>query len=377
MVWAGRLYGPSCHTAGRLSRVDQLEPDHSNISRGADPDRMYSGICVLLSKLPVDGRVSLPETMRAAVYGRGVVLVEEVERPIPGDDEVLIEVRAASINAPDWRLMSMSPRVRGLMFALRKVKVRRPGSDVAGIVAAAGRSVTQFKPGDAVFGWARGSFAEYACAPEPWLLPKPENVSFEQASCVGASGLTALQGLRDRGNLRPGQRVLINGASGAVGTFAVQIAKALGAETTAVCSSRNVEMVRSIGADRVIDYTKEDFTKEEHRYDVLFDVAGNRPLFTCKRLLSATGRFILVGAPKSVWATGTRALTVFLLTRVSKRFIMFMARLRKDDLAVIAEFMAAGKVTPVVERCYPLSDIAQAMQYASEGHARAKLVITM
>ncbi len=314
--------------------------------------------------------------MRAAVY-EGGVHVGEVECPIPRDDEVLIQVRAASINAPDWRLMSVSPWVRRLMFAMNKARVRRPGSDVAGVVAAVGRGVAQFKPGDAVFGWARGSFAEFACAAESWLLPKPENVSFEQAACVAASGLTALQGLRDKGNLRSGQRVLINGASGAVGTFAVQIAKALGAETTAVCSTRNVEMVRSIGADRVIDYKKEDFTRETQRYDVFFDVAGNRPLLACGRLLNATGSFIMIGAPKSGWSTGTRALKAFLLSRVSRRFKMFMARLRRDDLAVLAELMAAGKVMPVIDRCYPLSDIAQAMQYASEGHARAKLVITM
>ncbi len=313
--------------------------------------------------------------MRAAVYGRRGVHIEEVERPIPADDQVLIEVRAASINAPDWRLMSMSPWVRRLMFALSKAKVRRPGTDVAGIVVAVGRNVTQFKPGDAVFGSARGSFAEYACASESWLLPKPESVSFEQAACVAVSGLTALQGLRDRGNLRPGQKALINGASGAVGTFAVQVAKALGAETTAVCSTRNVETAKSLGADRVIDYTKEDFTKDTQRYDVLFDIAGNWPLLACRRLLSATGTCVMVGGPKSKWATATRALKMFLLSR--KRFKMFMARLGKDDLAVITEMMTSGRVTPVIERSYPLSEIAQAMQYASEGHSRAKLVITM
>jgi len=314
--------------------------------------------------------------MRAAVYVGHGVRIDEVERPVPGDGEVLIEVRAASINAPDWRLMSASPRVRGLMFAMRKSKIARPGSDVAGVVAAVGPGVTRFKPGDAVFGATPGAFAEYACTSESTLVAKPDAISFEQAACVAVSGLTALQGLRDRGKLRPGHKVLINGASGAVGPFAVQIAKAMGATVTAVCSTRNVDMVASLGADRVIDYTKEDFLDGAQRYDVIFDVVGNRPLLACGRLLTADGAFIGVGVPKNVWKIGARVLAMLFLSRVSRRFKMFMARLRGDDLAALAELVTAGKVTPVIERSYPLSDVAEALQYAAGGHSRAKLVIT-
>jgi NADPH:quinone reductase-like Zn-dependent oxidoreductase len=312
--------------------------------------------------------------MKAAVYGRSSVVIEEIEKPAPADDQVLIKVRAASINAPDWRLMSASPLVRRLMSAIGKMK--RPGSDVAGVVETVGRNVTQFKPGDAVFGCCRGSFAEYACGPESYLLPKPDGLTFEQAACVAVAGLTALQGLRDQAKVQRGEKVLINGGAGGVGTFAVQIAKALGAEVTAVCGPGNVEMVRSIGADRVIDYTKEDFAAEPQRYDVLLDNVGNRSLSDCRRVLSADGRCVMVGAPKNPWATASRVLRVFLLSRVSRRFIMFIARLRRDDLAVLLDLMKTGKVTPVIDRQYALADIAQALQYVSEGHPRAKVVIT-
>jgi len=314
--------------------------------------------------------------MKAAVYGRSGVVIEEIEKPTPADDEVLIKIRAASINAPDWRLLSASPLVRRLMFAIGKRKVARPGSDVAGVVEAVGKNVTQFKPGDAVFGCCRGSFAEYGCGLESYLVAKPDGLTFEQAACVAVAGLTALQGLRDKAKVQRGEKVLINGGSGAVGTFAVQIAKSLGAEVTAVCSPGNVEMVRSIGADRVIDYTKEDFVAEPQRYDVLFDIAGNRSLSDCRRVLSADGRFVMVGGPKNAWGVASRALSAFLFSRVSRRFIMFIARLRKDDLIVLADLMKSGKVTPVIDRRYALGDVAQALQYVSGGHARAKVVIT-
>ena len=314
--------------------------------------------------------------MKAGVYGRSAVVIEEIEKPAPADDEVLIMVRAASINAPDWRLMSATPLVRRLMFAIGKKKVARPGSDVAGVVEAVGRNVTQFKPGDAIFGCCPGSFAEYACGPESYLLPKPDGLTFEQAACVPVAGLTALQGLRDKAKVQRGEKVLINGGAGGVGTFAVQIAKSLGAEVTAVSGPGNVEMVRSIGADRVIDYTKEDFATEPQRYDVLLDNVGNRSLSDCRRVLSADGRCVMVGAPKNAWSAASRALSVFLFSRVSRKFIMFMARLRKDDLAVLVDLMKTGKVTPVIDRQYALGDIAQALQYVSGGHARGKVVIT-
>lgn len=313
--------------------------------------------------------------MKAAVYGRSAVVIEEIEKPAPADDQVLIKVRAAAINAPDWRLMSAGPLVRRLLAATRKMK--RPGSDVAGVVETVGRNVTQFKPGDAVFGCCSGSFAEYACGSESYLFPKPDGLTFERAACVAVAGLTALQGLRDQARVQRGEQVLINGGAGGVGTFAVQIAKALGAEVTAVCGPGNVEMVRSIGADRVIDYTKEDFAAEPQRYDVLLDNVGNRSLSDCRRVLSASGRCVMVGAPKNPWATASRVLRVFLLSRVSRRFIMFMARLRRDDLAVLVDLMKTGKLTPVIDRQYALGDIAQALQYVSEGHPRAKVVITM
>jgi NADPH:quinone reductase-like Zn-dependent oxidoreductase len=314
--------------------------------------------------------------MKAAVYGRSDVVIEEIEKPTPADDEVLIKVRSASINAPDWRLMSVNPLVRRLIFAIGKRRVARPGIDVAGVVEMAGKNVTQFKPGDAVFGCCAGSLAEYACGLESSLLAKPDGLTFEQAACVGVAGLTALQGLRDKAKVQRGQKVLINGGAGGVGTFAVQIAKSLGAEVTAVCSSGNVEMVRSIGADRVIDYTKEDFAAETERYDVIFDNVGNRSLSECRRVLSADGRFVMVGGPKSMWGAASRALSVFLFSRLSRRFTTLMARLRKDDLAVLADLMKTEKITPMIDRQYALGEVAQALQYVSRGHARAKVVIT-
>jgi NADPH:quinone reductase-like Zn-dependent oxidoreductase len=314
--------------------------------------------------------------MKAAVYGRSGVEIEEIEKPTPSDDEVLVKVRAASINAPDWRLMSASPLVRRLMFAITKAKVARPGSDIAGVVETVGKNVAQLKPGDMVFGCCRGSLAEYACGLESHLVAKPDGLKFEQAACVAVAGLTALQGLRDKAKVQRGQKVLINGGSGAVGTFAVQIAKSLGAEVTAVCSPGNVEMVRSIGADRVIDYTKENFSAEPRRYDVIFDIAGNRSLSDCRRVLSADGRLVMVGGPKNPWGVASRALSVFLFSRVSRRFIMFIARLQKHDLAVVADLMKSGKVTPVIDWQYALGDVAHAFQYVSGGHARAKVVIT-
>ena len=314
--------------------------------------------------------------MKAAVYSRTGVVIEEIEKPTPADDEVLVKVRAASINAPDWRLMLASPLVRRLMSAIGKGKVARPGSDVAGVVEAVGRNVTKFKPGDAVFGCCRGSLAEYACGLESHLLAKPDSLTFEQAACVAVAGLTALQGLRDKAKVERGQKVLINGGAGGVGTFAVQIAKSLGAEVTAVCSPGNVEMVRAIGADRVIDYTKEDFAAEPQRYDVIIDNVGNRSLSECRRVLSADGTFVMVGGPKSAWGAGSRALSVFLASRVSRRFTMFIAKLRKDDLSILADLMKSGKLTPVIDRQYPLGDVAQALQYVSGGHARAKVVVT-
>ncbi|HEX7183678.1 MAG TPA: NAD(P)-dependent alcohol dehydrogenase [Thermoanaerobaculia bacterium] len=286
---------------------------------------------------------------------------EEIAKPTAGDNDVLIAVRAASVNPLDWRL-----------------KASRPGRDVAGQVEAVGRNITRFKPGDEVFGTCPGAFAEYACASESALAMKPANVTFEQAASVPVAALTALQGLRDKGQVQPGQKVLINGAAGGVGTFAVQIAKSFGAEVTGVCSTRNVEMVRSIGADRVIDYTQEDFTEDEQRYDLILDCVGNRPLSACRRVLNPPGKCVMVGGPKEIRILLTRLLKAFLWSRfVRQKFVLFIARGNQEDLTILRDLMAAGKVTPVIDRSYRLSEAPEAIQYLEEGHARGKVVITV
>jgi len=311
--------------------------------------------------------------MRAAVYGRQVE-VRDVEKPVPADDEVLIAVHAASINALDWGLAS-HPLLRRLMLARSKRKPVGPGRDVAGVIEAVGKNVKQFRVGDAVLGIGRWSFAEYVCAAESALVKKPERVTFDHAACVPLAGLTALQAVRDAARLQRGEKVLINGAAGGVGTLTVQIAKSHGGEVTAVCSARNVEMVRSIGAERVIDYTKDDFTKEPHRYDVILDVAGSRPLFACRKLLTENGRFVMVGAPKNALRLAWRLLSALVLSRLDKRFRIASARVRQDDLAVLAGMMQDGLLMPVIERTCRLDEVAEALQYIGEGHARAKVVI--
>ena len=302
--------------------------------------------------------------MKAAVYTKtksGKVLqIMDVELPVPRDNEVLLKVRAASVNPLDWRL-----------------KARRPGVDVAGEVVAVGKRVTQFKPKDAVFGTCRGAFAEYACTSEPTLVSKPDNLSFEQAACVPIAGLTALQGLRDKGNLQPGQKVLINGAAGGVGTFAVQIAKSLGVQVTGVCSTRNVEMVRSLGADLVIDYTQQDFTNKGLHYDLLLDNVGNRTLSAFRRVTTPSGRCVMAGAPKELWAVIIRVLKVLAWLPFSRqKFTFFIAKLKKDDLAALCELMKTGKVKPVIDKRYQLSGTADAIGYVEQGHARAKVVVS-
>ncbi len=323
--------------------------------------------------------------MKAIVYSDygspDVLKCEEIEKPTAGDNEVLIRVRAASVNPADWRLMRGSPYIVRMLFGLRKPTASRPGRpgvDVAGQVEAVGRTVTQFKPGDEVFGSCRGAFAEYACTSEQKLAMKPDNVTFEQAASVPVAALTALQGLRDKGHIQPGQKVLINGAAGGVGTFAVQIAKWFGAEVTGVCSTRNVEMVRSIGADRVIDYTQEDFTKSGRRYDLILDNVGNHSLSACRRVLNPKGIFVIAGGPKKGWIILLRALKALVLSRfVSHKMFLFIARINTTDLTIMGELMAAGKVTPVIDRRYRLSEVPEAIRYLEEGHARGKVVITL
>jgi NADPH:quinone reductase-like Zn-dependent oxidoreductase len=332
-----------------------------------------------------EGGRGVQRRMKAAVYTRygppEVIRIADVEKPVPKDNEALIKVRAASVNPLDWHFMRGTPYLIRLMAGLRKPKDTRLGVDVAGQVEAVGRNVTQFEPGDAVFGACRGAFAEYMCASESALVSKPDNVTFEQAASAPIAALTALQGLRDKGHIQPGQKVLINGAAGGVGTFAVQIAKSFGAEVTGVCSTRNVEMVRSIGAARVIDYTREDFTKMGQRYDLLFECVGNCSLSACRRVLNPKGIYVPVGGTSDRWMIGPLArafATLVLSWFVSQELVkFFLARPNKEDLTVVGEFMATGKVTPVIDRRYTLSDVPEAIRYLEEGHARGKVVITL
>ncbi len=324
--------------------------------------------------------------MKTAVYTRygppDVVQIADVEKPVPKDDEVLIKVCAASVNPADWRLLTGVPHIFRILFRLRKPTITQPGRlghDVAGQVEAVGRNVAQFKPGDEVFGACVGSLAEYACAAETRLAMKPDNVTFEQAASVPVAAITALQGLRDWGKIQPGQTVLINGTAGGVGTFSVQIAKSFGADVTAVCSTKNVDLVRSLGADRVIDYTQQDFTKGGQRYDLILDNVGNHSLSECRRVLNPKGICVIAGAPKKAagfFLTRTLAAPVLSLFG-SQKFVMFIAKVNKEDLMVLRDLVRAGKVTPVIDRCYKLSEAQEAIRYLEEGHARAKVVVTV
>jgi NADPH:quinone reductase-like Zn-dependent oxidoreductase len=322
--------------------------------------------------------------MKAIVYcdygSPDVLKLENIEKPTLEDDQVLVRVRAASVNPLDWHYMRGTPYVMRMEAGLRKPKVIRLGVDFAGTVEAVGRNVKRFQPGDEVFGGRTGAFAEYVAVREDRALAlKPANLTFEQAASVPIAALTALQGLRDKGKIQPGQKVLINGASGGVGTFAVQIAKSFGAEVTGVCSTRNVEMVRSIGADQVIDYTKEDFTKGTQRYDVIFDAVGNHSLLESRRALNPKGKYIMVGGPPGRWIDPLpRALNAFVLSRfVSQDLAMFLAQLNKEDLTILGDLMHAGKVRPVIDRQYSLSEVPEAIRYLEKGHARGKVVISL
>jgi len=333
------------------------------------------------------GTAALSNPMKAVrfcEYGSpDVVKLDDVEKPVPNDDQVLLKVRAASLNALDVYLIRDS-WVGRLMFGLRKPRDTRIGSDFAGEVEAVGKNVTQFKPGDEVFGICRGALAEYAVAPERALVMKPPGVTFEQAASLPLAGLTALQGLRE-GKIQPGQKVLINGATGGVGTFAVQVAKSLGAEVTAVCSTRNVDLVRSIGADHVIDYTKEDFTKSDQRYDVIFDNVANHSFGERRRVLNPKGICVLAGmggaGTKSGEAMGRIAGNLFLARGLSsftdQKFAQYMTKMSKDDLILLGDLVQTGKVNPVIERTFKLSEAPEAFRIFDQGHARGKIVITI
>jgi NADPH:quinone reductase-like Zn-dependent oxidoreductase len=322
--------------------------------------------------------------MRAVVLDRfgppEVLGLRDVDEPPVGDGDVLVRVRAASVNPADWYAMTGTPWVARPTMGLRKPRATRVGLDLAGVVAAVGGDVTRFKPGDEVFGAGTGTLAEQVAVAEDTLVPKPSNLSFEQAAAVPVAGLTALQGLRDKGRLRPGQRVLVNGASGGVGTFAVQIAKALGAEVTGVCSTRNVEMAGSLGADRVVDYTREDFTGTDRRYDLLLDVAGSRPWPACRRVLEPAGTLVLVGAPtgsRLLGPLGHIAKVRLASLRAGQRVVFFISKATTEDLTALADLLEAGTVTPVVERTYALSEAVHAFRHLGEGHARGKLVVVV
>jgi NADPH:quinone reductase-like Zn-dependent oxidoreductase len=306
--------------------------------------------------------------------------LREIDEPRAGDGEVLVRVRAASVNPADWYAMTGTPWVARPQMGLRRPRTGRLGLDLAGEVVAVGRDVSGFRPGDEVFGTGDGTLAEYVAVAGTGLAPKPARLSFEQAAAVPVAALTALQGLRDKGRVRPGQRVLINGASGGVGTFAVQLAKALGAEVTAVCSTRNVETARSLGADRVVDYTKEDFTRGDRRHHLLLDVAGSRPWSACRRVLEPDGRLVLVGAPKGsrlLGPLGHIARVRLASLGAGQKVVFFISKSSGDDLAALAELLEAGTVTPCVERTYPLAEAADALRHLGEGHARGKLVVTV
>ena len=322
--------------------------------------------------------------MKAIVYHRygspDVLKCEDIERPTPKDNEVLVKVRAASANPIDWHFMRGTPYFMRLMTGLRKPKITTAGVDVAGEVEAIGRKVTRFKPGDEVFGTCRGAFAEYACLSESASDAKPNNMSFEQAASVPVAALTALQALRDKGHIQTGQKLLVNGAAGGVGTFAVQIAKSFGADVTGVCSTRNVDMVRSIGADRVIDYTYQDFTETGERYDVILDCIGNHSLSAFRRVLNPKGTYIAAGGPTGRWMIGplVRSLAALVLSGfVTQKFVMILARASKEDLCITRQLLEAGKVTPVIDRRYRLSEVREAISYLEEGHARGKVIITL
>jgi NADPH:quinone reductase-like Zn-dependent oxidoreductase len=325
--------------------------------------------------------------MKAVVYCEygppDVLKIEVVEKPAPGDGQVLVRVRAAAVNPLDWHYVRGTPYVMRLGAGLRKPKVTRLGVDFAGTVEAIGRNVKRFAPGDDVFGVRMGALAEYVSVREDrGVAPKPAGLTFEQAASIPVAAVTALQGLRDKGRLRPGQRVLINGASGGVGTFAVQIAKSFGAYVTGVCSTRNVEMVRSLGADRVVDYTREDFAATERDYDLILDNVGNRSLSECRRVLKTGGVYVLIGGggPADHRWIGPlgRLVRMFAASPfVSQEMGAMLAEVTGDDLDVLRDLVQAGKLTPVIDRRYRLEEAAEAIRYLEEGHARGKVIVTV
>ena len=349
---------------------------------------IWFGIAYWTSTNDCDRKTAAPTNpMKAIVYcdyGLSNLKLEEIEKPTPTDDQVLVRVRAASVNPYDWHFVEGTPKImRAMGVGLRKPKDTRLGVDFAGTIEAVGKNVTQYKPGDEVFGGRGGAFAEYVCRRADGAIAlKPANITFEQAASVNIAGITALQGLRDKGKVEPGQKVLINGASGGVGTFAVQIAKLFGADVTGVCSTRNVDLVRSLGADHVIDYTKEDFAKGEQRYDVILDNVPNHSLAECRRILNPKGKYVMIGGGgpndnRWVGPFGRMIHTLILSPFINQKMAMMMADANHNDLTLLADMMQSGKLKPVIDRTYKLSEVPEAIRYLEEGHARGKVVITV
>ena len=335
------------------------------------------------------GHTAAPATPIKAIvycdYGVANLKLEEIEKPVPNDDQILVRVRATSVNPYDWHFIEGTPKIMRLGVGLRKPKDTRLGVDYAGMVEAVGKNVSQFKPGEEVFGGRGGAFAEYVCVRQDGLVAtKPANITFDQAGSADIAGVTALQAVRDKGKVQPGQKVLINGASGGVGTFAVQIAKSYGADVTGVCSTRNVDLVRSLGADHVIDYTKEDFTKSDQRYDVILDNVANHSILEYRRVLTPKGKYIVIGGGsgakdwQGLFGMMTRPFKTMLLKPfVSQDMGMMLTDPKQNDLVVLADLMQSGKVKPVIDRTYTLEQVPDAIRYVEEGHARGKVVITV
>jgi NADPH:quinone reductase-like Zn-dependent oxidoreductase len=325
--------------------------------------------------------------MKAIVYHEfgspDVLRIEEVDKPVPNDNQLLIKVRAVSVNPLDWHFMEGTPYIgRPLAFGFLKPDVQRLGVDYAGTVEAVGKNITEFKPGDEVYGNKFGAFAEYLVASDKALALKPANLTFEQAASLPVAAITALQALRDTGKIQAGQKVLINGASGGVGTFAVQIAKTFGAEVTGVCSGRNAELVRSLGADHVIDYTKEDFTQGAERYDLILDNVGNQPLAGFRRVLNPKGMYVMIGGggvKDDAWfGVLVRPIKSILMSKfVSQQAKPMLADMNRKDLTILADLVQSGKVKPVIDRTYTFNQLPEAMRYLEEGHARGKVVVTV
>ena len=353
---------------------------------------IFAGLAVVtfiaywMSTNDCDHRPTPSNPMKAITHceygGPEVLKVEEIEKPVPNDNQVLVKVRANSVNPLD--LTIRGPLLLRPLFGLRKPKDTRLGVDYSGTVEAVGKNVTNFKPGDEVFGGKNGAIAEYVCVlADRAVVLKPANMTFDQAAAVPVAAITALQGLRDKGKIQAGQKVLINGASGGVGTFAVQIAKSFGTEVTGVCSTRNVDLVRSIGADHVIDYAKEDFTKGDQHYDLIFDLIGNHSFSERRRILNPNGICVMAGVGGAGWhdGMGTRLageLNAYLRSRfVSQKFISYIAEFNRKDMMVLADLMQSGKMTPVIDKTYKLSETADALRYLEQGHARGKVVITV